>query len=193
MEAILKGALIGLSVAAPPGPNAALCMSRTLVGGRRAGFRCGLGAATAHAVYATLAVVGVGRASGLLTASAGAIRLAGGVILVALGVRLGLKPAPQEARSPAGTYALTLAVGLVNPLTLLYFAAALALGAFPAGTGGFAVAGVFAGSAAWWTALASGVAALGHRLEEHRLARITRLASVAIAGFGLFAVASALM
>ncbi|MDQ3896717.1 MAG: LysE family transporter [Actinomycetota bacterium] len=192
MEALLKGAVIGFSVAAPPGPNAALCMSRTLVGGRRAGLRCGLGAATAHAVYAVLAVLGVGRASGFLSTATGGIRLAGGLLLVGLGVRLALTPWSAERRSPTGAYATTLALGLVNPLTLLYFAAALALGVFPPGTGALVVAGVFAGSAAWWTALTSGVAAVGHRLDERRIVWINRLASAAIAGFGVLAVASAI-
>ncbi len=63
METLLTGALIGLSVAIPPGPNAAMCISRTLAAGRGVGLRCGLGAASAHVVYAALAVVGVGRAS----------------------------------------------------------------------------------------------------------------------------------
>ncbi len=59
METLLTGALLGLSVAVPPGPNAAICVSRTLAAGRRAGLRCGLGVASAHAFHATLAVAGL--------------------------------------------------------------------------------------------------------------------------------------
>ena len=37
MEMLLQEALIGLSVGVPPGPKAAVCLSRTLTAGRRVG------------------------------------------------------------------------------------------------------------------------------------------------------------
>ncbi len=89
MDTLLTGALLGLSVAVPPGPNTAVCVSRTLAAGRRVGLRCGLGVASAHAFYATLAVAGADRASGLVDRSTFALHLGGGMILVALGLRLG--------------------------------------------------------------------------------------------------------
>ena len=193
MEALAAGAVIGLSVAAPPGPNAMVCISRTLAGGRGAGFRCGLGAASAHAVYATVAVLGAGRASGVLAAGHDAIGVVGGLVLVGLGVRLGLAPTSQAvAPSPTRAFALTLLVGLANPLTLLYFAAAVTLGAVPDDGGTQVVAGVFVGSALWWTLLASGVAALGNRLDARWLAVAGRVAAGAIVGFGVLAVVTAL-
>ena len=192
METLLKGVVIGFSIAAPPGPNAALCMTRTLRGGRGAGLRCGMGAATAHAFYAALAVIGVGRATRLATAGTGTIRLAGGLLLVVLGVRLSIAPSARKAAWAAGAYVETLVVGLVNPLTFLAFAAAIALGSFPHRSGTLVVAGVFAGSAVWWAALTSGVAALGQRLDERTLTRVNRLACAAITGFGAVAVVSAI-
>ena len=95
---LLKGVVIGLSIAIPPGPNAAMCISRTLTAGRGVGLRCGLGAVSAHAIYTVLAVVGVGRASSLLSGSTFALHLAGGVILVALGLRL-VRTAPLTDRA----------------------------------------------------------------------------------------------
>lgn len=88
MNTICMGVVQGLSIAVPPGPNTALCMSRTLAAGRKVGFRCGLGVATAHAIYAGLAVVGADRASGLLDRSAFALHIVGGVLLIGLGLRL---------------------------------------------------------------------------------------------------------
>lgn len=192
MEALLRGAVIGLFVAAPPGPNAALCMSRTLVGGRRAGTRSGLGSASAHALYAALAVGGLGRGSGFLTLASSPIRLAGGLVLIVLGLRLGLSPSPASARPASSAYGMTLALGLANPFTLLYFAAAVGAGAIPSGAGPTVVAGVFAGSTLWWIALASAVAALREHVDARRLVWVSRVTAAAVTAFGVVAVATAL-
>lgn len=192
MNTLCLGVLLGLSIAVPPGPNAAICMCRTLAAGRKVGFRCGLGAATAHAIHASLAVVGVDRASGLLDRSTFALHIAGGLLLVAVGLRLG-RTGPVAASSCTGrAYVTTLAVGIGNPLTILYFAAAMAAGAIPAGTGPLVVVGVFVGSAAWWGLLTSVTAAVQRHLDERRLGWANRLTASAIGGFGVMAMATAL-
>ena len=192
MNTLCMGVLLGLSIAVPPGPNGAICMSRTLAAGRKIGFRCGLGAASAHAIHASLAVVGVDRASGLLDSSTFALHLAGGLLLVALGLRLGrTAPAPTSS-STSRAYVTTLAVGLGNPLTVLYFAAATAAGAIPAGTGPLVVVGVFAGSAAWWGVLTSVTAAVQRHLNERRLGWANRLTASAVGGCGVISMISAL-
>ena len=192
MEALLQGVVIGLGVAAPPGANAALCMSRTLSGGRGAGLRCGMGAASAHALYATLALVGADRASTLLVKETNVIRVAGGLVLVGLGLRLARRRSEKGAPSNARAYSVTLALGLVNPLTLLYFSAAMALGTIPSHGGTMVVAGVFTGSVVWWAILTNAVAALGRHLDERRLGLANRLVALSLAGCGLVAVATAL-
>jgi len=191
MDPLLGGVVLGLSVAAPPGPNAALCMAETLAGGRGAGLRAGCGVASAHALYATLALVGAGRASEWITREARAVRLLAGLVLVGLALRLELTRG--RPRSPSSrVFAITLGLGLVNPLTLLYFSAAVALGVLPTGAGPLVVAGVFAGSAAWWAVLATAVAGLGRRLDDRRLAWANRAAALTIAGFGGIAIATVL-
>lgn len=192
MNTLCMGVLLGLSIAVPPGPNAAICMSRTLAAGRKVGFRCGLGAATAHAIYASLAVVGVDRASGLLDRSTFALHIAGGLLLVALGLRLGRTRFVPTPPSTNRAYVTTLAVGLGNPLTILYFAAAMAAGAIPAGAGPLVVVGVFAGSAAWWGVLTSVTAAVQRHLNERRLGWANRMTASALGGFGVMAMATAL-
>jgi len=194
MDALLQGALLGLAVAAPPGPNAAICMSRTLAAGPTIGFRCGLGVASAHALYAALAVIGVDRASGLFGSgrSTLALHLAGGFLLVAYGLRLGRTPPAPSPRASSTAYLTTLAVGLGNPVTILYFAAVMATGAIPSGAGAVVVVGVFIGSAAWWGALTSVTAAVHHRLDERRLGWANRLTASAIGGCGVMTVVTAL-
>ena len=192
MNTLCMGLLLGLSIAVPPGPNAAICMSRTLAAGRKVGFRCGLGVATAHAIYASLAVVGAGRVSGLLDRSTFALHIVGGVLLVALGLRLAHTGPVPTSCSMTGAYVTTLAFSLGNPLTILYFAAAMATGAISAGTGPLVVVGVFVGSTAWWGVLTSVTAAVERHLDERRLGWANRLTASAIGGFGVMAMATAL-
>ena len=47
---LLRGLVIGFSIAAPVGPIGVLCIRRTLAEGRASGLVSGLGAATADAV-----------------------------------------------------------------------------------------------------------------------------------------------
>ena len=54
-----RGFVIGLAIAAPVGAIGLLCIRRTLVEGRLVGLVSGLGAATADAVYGTVAAFGV--------------------------------------------------------------------------------------------------------------------------------------
>lgn len=191
MNTLSMGALLGLSIALPPGPNAAICMSRTLAAGRKVGFRCGLGAASAHAIYATLAVAGADRAAGLLDRSTFALHISGGLTLVALGLRLGRSRRVATSPSTGKAYATTLAIGLGNPLTILYFGAAVASGTIPAGAGPLVVIGVFAGSVAWWAVLTSVTAAIHRHLNDRRLGWANRLTASAIGGFGVMVMATA--
>ena len=104
MNTLCMGALLGLSIAVPPGPNAAICMSRTLAADRKVGLRCGLGAASAHAIYATLAVLGVDRAAGVLDKGTFTVHIAAGLLLVAFGLRLGRTGPVPRSRSTSRAY-----------------------------------------------------------------------------------------
>jgi threonine/homoserine/homoserine lactone efflux protein len=54
MHVLLQGLTIGFSIAAPVGPIGLLCIRRVVADGPRAGFICGLGAATADGAYALI-------------------------------------------------------------------------------------------------------------------------------------------
>ncbi|HWM09423.1 MAG TPA: LysE family translocator [Solirubrobacteraceae bacterium] len=94
---------LGLSVLLilTPGPNQALLTSRVLSGGRAAGFAVVRGLACGMAVHVGAAIVGL---SALLASSAelfSAVKLAGGVYLVFLGVSAILRSRqPAEAAPP---------------------------------------------------------------------------------------------
>jgi threonine/homoserine/homoserine lactone efflux protein len=57
MEFFWRGLLLGFSIALPVGPIGVLCIRRTLTQGQMAGFLSGLGAATADAIYGSIAAL----------------------------------------------------------------------------------------------------------------------------------------
>jgi threonine/homoserine/homoserine lactone efflux protein len=198
---LVKGLLIGVSIAAPVGPIGLLCIRRSLEQGRRAGLATGLGAATADAAYGCVAGFGLTAISGFLLAHVVWLRMGGGVVLCYLGARTFLSaPARQAAQLRAGglrsAYLSTLALTLANPMTILSFVAVFAgfgLTATPSYTAAATlVAGVFVGSAIWWLFLSAGVASMRGRLSGEWMRSINRASGAAIVGFGLYALSTLL-
>ena len=210
---ILKGILIGFSIAAPVGPIGVLCIRRTLASGRLAGLLSGLGAATADAFYGLLSAGGLTVISGFLIGHQTWLRLVGGIFLGYLGVKTFLtRPAAvvengtePKAISRLKDYSSTLLLTLTNPMTILSFAAifgGLGLGSTPGGLApsgftpaGFSpaaslVGGVFLGSAAWWTLLSGGMSLLRRKVSIGLLVWVNRVSGLVIAGFGAAALLS---
>ena len=196
MSLFLEGVVIGLAVAAPVGPIGVLCIRRTLAYGRASGFVSGLGAATADAVYGSVAALGLTFVTDLLVDAEAWLRLGGGVFLVFLGVKTFLsRPAERPAAAGRGglpgAYASTLALTLTNPSTILSFAAIFAgLGAGSAdgsSTALLLVPGVFLGSTLWWFVLSGATSLLRAKLPAGALRWVNRLSGAVLAGFGLVA------
>jgi threonine/homoserine/homoserine lactone efflux protein len=197
---LLRGLIIGFSIAAPVGPIGVLCIRRTLAKGRASGFISGLGAATADAIYGCVAGFGLTFISGILISQQVWLRLVGGGFLCYLGLRTFLtKPAEQvalaEGSGLVGAYASTFFLTLTNPMTVLSFAAIFAgLGVASAGrnyaSAGVLVLGVFVGSALWWLTLSGIVSAFRARFNPRGLRWVNRISGVIITGFGLFALLS---
>ncbi len=197
LNIILKGLMIGFSIAAPVGPIGVLCIRRTLAEGRWVGLFTGLGAATADALYGCAAAFGLSVVTQLLVGAQGWLRLVGGGFLVYLGVRTFLaRPATQAAAVKkagsglAGAYFSTVALTLTNPMTILSFAAVFAgLGAGDwQGPGGAAllVGAVFCGSAAWWLLLSGGVSLIRERFQGGWMVWVNRVSGAVLCAFGLW-------
>jgi threonine/homoserine/homoserine lactone efflux protein len=201
---VIRGFLLGFAIAASPGPIFFLCLRRSLVRGRLIGFVSGLGVATADGFYAALAAFGVGAVTSVLFGERRWLALAGGVVLVFLGLRtlIERQGGTKEAAVTSGTglawaYASTLGLTITNPSTIISFAAlAVALG-IGISSGllppSLLVLGVFAGSATWWLILAVVAAALGSRVTPRVVRGISVVSGIAIAALGLIAVVSALI
>jgi threonine/homoserine/homoserine lactone efflux protein len=197
---VLRGLLLGLSIAAPVGPIGVLCIRRTLSAGRGMGLASGLGAATADATYGAVAAFGLTVVSSFLLSQQMWLRLLGGAFLCYLGVRTFLAaPATEAARAGsgglAGAYVSTFFLTITNPLTILSFAAifaGLGLGATGADAGAALglVLGVFLGSALWWVVLSGAVSLLRARFDLLTMRWVNRGSGLLILGFGVLSLGS---
>jgi threonine/homoserine/homoserine lactone efflux protein len=194
---VIEGIIIGFAIAAPVGPIGVLCIRRTLAEGRISGLVSGLGAATADALYGSVAALGLTFVTNLLVGGESWLRLVGGAFLVFLGVRTFLAH-PAERAAPVGRsgllgdYASTLFLTLTNPTTILSFAAIFAgVGAGEANVGLSAtmlVPGVFLGSAMWWFVLSGAVGLFRAKLSARGLRWANRASGTIITTFGVLAV-----
>ena len=190
-----KGLLIGFSIAAPVGPIGVLCIQRTLTQGRGSGFISGMGAATADAIYGSIAGFGLTLVSTFLIDHQGWFRLVGGLFLCYLGIRTLLTKPAESAPSHhekglLHVYATTFFLTLTNPMTILAFAAIFAGFGIGGQTRGYLsamilVSGVFLGSALWWFILSGGVGLFRKRFHFRAMIWVNRISGVMISGFGL--------
>jgi threonine/homoserine/homoserine lactone efflux protein len=200
MSFLFRGLVIGFSIAAPVGPIGVLCIRRTLAEGRASGLVSGLGAATADAVYGSVAGFGLTLISSFLVDQQAWLRLIGGAFLCYLGIRTLLAAPAQVAASVqgnglVGAYVSTLFLTLTNPLTILSFAAIFAGLGLASASGKFSsaailVLGVFTGSAAWWLLLSGGVSLLRSRFDARAMRWVNRVSGIIITVFGARALLS---
>jgi putative LysE/RhtB family amino acid efflux pump len=200
--------VIGIAVAAPVGAMGVLCIQRTLASGWRSGMATGMGIATADAIYAGVAAFGVSLLAASLVAWQTPLRLAGGIVLIGLGIRaISRAPAemdaevagasPLDRRRVAGLYSSAVGLTLTNPMTIMAFGAIFAsagLGSQPTTFSAMvATLGVGVGSLSWWTALVSVVAVTRHQLPPHTLGVLNRVSGGIVVAFGLIALGSVLV
>ena len=200
---LLKGLVMGFSIAAPVGPIGVLCIRRTLGDGILHGLVSGLGTASADAIYGCVAAFGVTAVSDFLLGSQFWLRLVGGVFLLYLGyATFRSVPAHEAAKAGkvrsdglAGAYASAFFLTLTNPMTIVSFAAVFAglgLGSAPGSRASAAllVFGVFTGSMLWWLLLSGLVHLLRSRFDHGGLVWVNRLSGLVISAFGVASIAS---
>jgi len=195
---LIKGIILGLSIAAPVGPIGVLCIRRTLANGIGNGFVSGLGAATADAIYGFMAVLGVSVVAVFLSEYQSCLRLVGGIFLLYLGYTT-FQSMPANVAASAngegllGAYVSTLFLTITNPMTIMTFAAIFAgLGAIGEDdrSSFFLVIGVFIGSMLWWLILSGMVNVLRHKFDQKRLKLVNQLSGIIIIGFGIVSLIS---
>ncbi|WP_369221012.1 LysE family transporter [Streptomyces sp. R39] len=190
---LVAGLLAGYGIAVPVGAVGTYLVSLTARTSLRTGACAALGVATADGLYALLAAAGGAALAAALLPVLGPLRLVSALVLVALAVRgaaLALRQfrerrlaarAERPVPGPGRAYLGLLGITLLNPTTVIYFAA-LVVGTRsaepvrPVEQGVFVLA-AFAASASWQLLLASGGALLGRALTGHRGRLITALLS----------------
>lgn len=188
----MAGALAGFAIAVPVGAIAILIIQTGLTRGAGDGLAAAAGAATADGIYATVAALAGAGVAALIGPLVVPLRIVGGVVLIGLGVRSVLqlrtsasltdeRAAPTLTPSRRRTYLELLALTLLNPATIVYFAALTVGLPFFSGVGerlAFSTA-AFAASFGWQSVLAVLGAAIGRRGGE-RLRRPTTLLGAAV-------------
>jgi putative LysE/RhtB family amino acid efflux pump len=191
--------LVGALVATPVGPIGTLCVGRTLEQGRLVGMASAAGAATADALYAAAATLGISVVSSVLARDQSWLRVVGGIFLMGFGLLAALRSVrpggPLGVTSVLGAYASTLLLTAASPSTILALAALLAGLGLAAGWGPVAAAtvgaGVFTGSALLWTILVLALGLIRKRVEPRHLGWVARAGGVLIALSGVAALMGA--
>jgi arginine exporter protein ArgO len=186
MGAFFEGALAGYAIAIPVGAIAILILDIAMRRGFGLGFAAGAGAATVDFAYASLAGLAGQALAPLLEPVGPAMQVVSAAVLLGLGGdglwRLWRDGVSSAAPASIGvtnwwrTYAQFIALTLLNPATIAYFAALILGQNARAPLSGadrvWFVAGVWLSSFSWQTFLAW-LGALAHRRLSPRVQRWT--------------------
>jgi len=195
---LIKGIILGFSIAAVVGPIGVLCIRRSIAQGFWAGMFTGFGAAIADATYATMAAFGLTVITTFLLEKTILLSIIGGSYLLYLGYKAFLKcpKFSQEKLSRGSLVSMLVAtffLTMTNPVTILSFMAIFT--GFNLSSANFLlnsslVFGCFLGSTLWWIILSSLGTILKHKLTSvTALTWINRLSGIIISGFGFFVLA----
>jgi threonine/homoserine/homoserine lactone efflux protein len=192
---LLQGIVIGFVVAVPVGPLGLLCINRALLMGRLCGLFSGFGVATADALAAGIAALGISLVSGFLSDHQILLRFIGGIFLCYLGLKIYWtepreQPPASNVNGLLGAYATTFLLTFSNPVTVLSFIAIYAGWGLESLRGHYLAAailtiGVFIGSALWWIALFIGLTAFREKFSMQALKWIHKVSGATIAAFGV--------
>jgi arginine exporter protein ArgO len=195
--ALVAGLLAGFGVAMPVGPVGTYLVALTARSTLRIGAFAALGVASADGIYAAVAALAGTALAPLLVPVVEPLRWASVVILIGLAVMGAIRAVRRyrahrlsaiEQETPVGArtaYLGMLGMTLLNPWTVIYFAALVLGGSGASADPGAAeraafVVAAFVASASWQLLLAGGGALLGRLLTGHVGRLTTALASTAL-------------
>ncbi len=132
LQSFWQGVIAGYGIAVPVGAIAVLIIEISIRRGFVSGLQAGAGAASADFVYASAAALGGSLLQSWLLPLAGTFRFLGGGALIAIGawgiwctreVQSGEDGQIRPAMRGGRTYLTFLGLTLLNPMTIVYFAA----------------------------------------------------------------------
>ena len=190
---IFKGILIGLIFGLPVGAVGAMTVQRTWEHGIKAGLLTGMGSSAADCIYAGIGAFGLTVVSDFLLKYQTVIHLAGGMMILLMGLGLLLRKA-ETAQIPEvpGMFKMFLsafAVGITNPAAILTFLFAFSwfgIAGDNTKAGGWPVVlGVFVGTYLWWGGLAAVAALARKKKRADSFQKMNRIFGVVLSLFGI--------
>lgn len=197
---LLKGLILGFSIAAPVGPIGIICIRQTISNGRLAGLAAGFGAASADAFYGAVTGFGITLISNFLVSQQFLFRSLRGLFLCYLGIKTfvtkpGLLNEGYQNKGNYSTFLTTFMLTLTNPMTILSFAAIFSgLGLVDPGTNHSSafllIMGVFLGSASWWVFLSMFTGSIRSKFNNEAMKWVNMVSGLIILSFGFYALFS---
>jgi threonine/homoserine/homoserine lactone efflux protein len=193
----LRSLIIGFTIATAVGPITLLVVRRTIEHGGIYGLVSGFGVAAADATYGGVAAFGLTALTSFLLSVQTLLGLAGGAVIVLIGLRTMRTRATGPARDAerpglAAAFASIYALTITNPLTIVLYAGVFAAIGLGAG-GGFVdaavvTAAILVGSGLWWLVLCSVVNWVRGRVSTTALLWVNRISGAALVLFGALAI-----
>lgn len=199
---LLKGILIGLTVSAPVGPVAVLCLRRTLHVGAASGYASAAGAVAADMIFGTIACFGVAAVATLLTEQSTPLRLIGGLLLLGMGVNSWRSQSGDDlSDSPtalAKAFGSAFALTITNPMTIFAFTGLLAASDIVSHDMSLeatvtVVLGILVGCALWWGGLVVIGVGLRRWMRQHDFRWLHHVSGALLLIFGLATLGSILI
>jgi len=194
-----KSFIMGLSVSAPPGPNAMLMINRTLRKGHFSGFMTGMGVAAADTIFAIIAGLGFSFIIGFINEEAFWIKLVAGLLVASIGLKLFFSNPVGDIRrrarddiqgTPAQDFFSVFGLALTNPFSIFIF-----LAMFPGMNVSFTgpwylipliiVTGIFTGASAWWLVFSYTVSRFSRTMRLRNIVVLTRFTGAFIIIIGI--------
>jgi threonine/homoserine/homoserine lactone efflux protein len=197
---LVRGLVLGFTIAAAVGPISLLVIRRTLAHGRVYGLASGMGVALADATYGGIAAFGLTAVTSVLVGGRAVLGLVGGAFLVYLAVRT-MTAEPREVAEATdrpglgGAFLSIFGLTMTNPMTILSFGAIFAGLGFvgdSAADAALLTLGVFFGSASWWVVLTAALGLFRGRMSLGLLRWINRISGAVLLVFGFVAIGAGL-
>jgi threonine/homoserine/homoserine lactone efflux protein len=187
----LKSVLVGICLAAPIGPVLVTVMQQTLSYGRKTGFSAAMGCAVMDTVYATLSFIALAFIQGFLERHSIAIAIAGGCVIIAVGILMfrsdpfkDLRPERQAGARAFWQVALLI---LTNPGSILYDFTVCTFFGLQAKDWTLALlaAGVFLGEILFWTLVTWLLGRLRKALSRETLVKLSKASGLVLVVCGI--------
>ena len=192
---LIKGFVIGFTIAASIGPIGILCIKRSLANGFSAGFFSGMGVATADGTYGAIAAFGLTFISSFLIQQQIWLQVFGVIFLLYLGIKIFAEKPKENAEKVKSNgfvkdYLTMFILTIVNPMTILMFTAAFAsfgdtLKSESYISASILTLGVFMGSAALYIILSIIFGLFHQKLKSNLIVLVNKISASIIIGFAI--------